>query len=218
MLGWQTKHISGLSPSLFAVINNTVRGRIVNRGSTLSSNWSNKFEGTDADSQSPTIAGVLQSGVWADAHPALGALKGKTLVTKAQTLQVWTGLQAQTLDLELEFQAFDNPKLEVEEPIRQLELWASPKLHKTSLETAKVALDAIMASGSMGDTSPSVFGDIPDFVDVDFMGKRYNAVYVIDSIAQQEDTIMVDKNGDRIKMNISLSLKSKEGVTKADIL
>jgi len=218
MLGWQSKHISGLSPSLFVIISasgESVRAKIVSRGSTLTNNWANKFEGTDADSKSPTIAGILQSGVWADNISALKALEGKTLVTKAQTLQVWTGLQAQTLNLELEFIAMDNAKLEVEQAIRQLEYWASPKLHENTIETAKVALDAVRAGAK---ASSSVFGDIPNFVTVDFMSKRYNAIYVIDDITQQEDKIMVDKNGNRIKMTVSVTLKSKEGITKADIL
>jgi len=219
MLGWQSHHISGLNPSLFAIISGKggepVRGRIVSRSSTLNNNWASKFEGTDADSKSPTIAGILQSGVWADSVSALKALEGKTLVTKAQTLQIWTGLQAQTLSLELEFVAMSNPMLEVEQPIRQLEYWASPKLHKTSLETAKVALDSIRAGGK---ASSDVFGDIPDTINVDFMSKRYNAIYVIDEISQQEDKILIDKSGNRVKMTVSLSLKSKEGITKTDIL
>jgi len=218
--GWQSKDIQTLDPNLFVLISSPndevmVRGLIVSKDVSQSNNYANKFEGTDADSKSPTIAGILQSGVWSNELELLKRLEGKTLMTKAQTIQIFTGLDPLDLNLEIEFIALRDTDLEVEKPIQQLEYWKAPLLKDNSFQTAKEVFDKVM-SGS-GDYD-SVFGEIPNEVNISFMEKRYNTTFIIESISINEDKIMRHRDGGRIRQKVSLGLKSKTGITKNDLL
>jgi len=190
--GWQSQDIQTLDPNLFALISSPnddvmVRGLIVSKDLSQSNNYANKFEGTDADSKSPTVAGILQSGVWANEFEFLKKLEGKTLMTKAQTIQIFTGLDPLDLNLEIEFIAQRDTDLEVEKAIQQLEYWKAPLLKDNSFQTAKEVFDKVI-SGS-GDYE-SVFGEIPNEVNLSFMDKRYNTTFIIESISSSSNVFL----------------------------
>jgi len=239
--GWQSQDIQTLDPNLFALISSPnddvmVRGLIVSKDVSQSNNYANKFEGTDADSRSPTFAGILQSGVWSNELEFLRGLEGKTLMTKAQTIQIFTGLDPLDLNLEIEFIAQRDTDLEVEKAIQQLEYWKAPLLKDNSLavgaeeyqrlkgvisktitaKTDKEVFDKVM-SGIKG-MADNIFGEIPNELNISFMDKRYNTTFVIESISMNEDKIMRHRDGGRIRQKVSLSLKSKTGITKNDLL
>ena len=222
--GWQDEDVQGLDSNLFVLFSSPndnedvfVRGLILNKNKSQNNNYANKFEGTDADSKSPTIAGILQSGVWSNEINGLKELEGKTLITKAQTVQIFTGIEPISLDLEIEFIAQRDTFLEVENAIKQLEHWASPRLKNNSFETLKQTYDKIIKGTLVADYK-EILGDIPNEVNVSFMQKRYNTTFIIESISESEEKIMLHKSGGRIRQKISLSLKSRTGITKNDLL
>ena len=243
LYGWQSKDITSLNPNLFVIISSPnddiqVRGMIVSKSITQSNNYANKFEGTDADSKSPTIAGILQSGVWSNDLQFLKKFEGKTLMTKAQTVQIFTGLEPIDLSLEIEFIAQRDTFLEVENAVSQLEYWKSPLLKDNSIQTIKEvyrkiseidsldtardaankSFDTLISGGGNLGRYKDIFGDIPNEVNVSFMKQRYNTTFVIENITIDEDKIRVHKNGGRVRQKVSLSLKSRTGITKHDLL
>ena len=104
-LGWQQDR--GLNPNLFVILQDkvsgtSVRARIISYSVSNQAEWANKFEGTDGDSQFSMTSAILQNGEFAkelDSEMAM-QLAGKTLITKAQSTQIWTGLQPQSISFE----------------------------------------------------------------------------------------------------------------------
>jgi hypothetical protein len=219
--GWQYQDTNGLNDHLFAIISskddyeNIVRGRVVNTSSSLQNEYSSVFSGTGADNRHTTVAGILQGGIWANEFESLKKFENRTLITKAQSLQIWTGFQSQQAPLSLEFIAFRDPKLEVEGAISILEKWCSPQLNESMVDTAKNAIQNLIKAGEPDDT---VFGYTPTHLSISFFGRRYNSVYVIDSISQSQDEIEIEGGGLRTRQIVELSLQSRMGLTKDEIL
>ena len=230
-LGWQQER--GLNPNLFVILQDkvsgtSVRARIISYSVSNQAEWANKFEGTDGDSQFSTTSAILQSGEFAESigSEMLARFAGKTLITKAQSIQVWTGLQPQSISLELEFRAFSDPIYEVEAPIQELTRMMSPTLNDNVLDSVKKVLEknkgmATSKGTTQGDinkaTEGKVLGIVPSKIAVSLFKKRFNGTYRIESMEESIDQVRVDSNGNRIYQIVSLTLGSSEGITKNDV-
>lgn len=150
---------TGLNPSLLASIfpcdsaGKAEAGAIVVAPLTegtieLTANWQSPFEQSGADTKSPAITGMLQSGTLQSyAETLLGkgsetgfaarlsseltefseAAQGRTGATKLNSTQVYTGSAPVKIPVTLIFRAFDNPAAEVSAPLDQLARWTLPR-------------------------------------------------------------------------------------------
>ncbi len=226
-LGWQQER--GLNPNLFVTLQDkvsgvSVRGRIISYSVSNQAEWANKFEGSDADSKLPISTAILQSGAFAKELEFLQDLEGRTMITKAQSIQVWTGLQPQNISLEIEFRAFNDPVSEVEAPIQELVKMMSPVLKDTTYDSAKKWLEGSKKEGTSKeqsnpklDAEGDFTGIVPSKIAVSLFGKRFNATYRIESMDESVDEMKIDGAGNRIYQVVSLTLGSSVGITKSDI-
>ncbi|NOR58058.1 MAG: hypothetical protein GQ474_05995 [Sulfurimonas sp.] len=238
VLGWQQSDIGELNDALFVTLqdkktNVTVKGRVISYSVSNQSEWANKFEGSDADSKAPRLSAILQSGVYSDHSGRLGALEGKTLINKAQTVQVWTGMQPQEISLEIEFRAFRNASQEVEQPIQALLKMMSPQLNDNVISATKalfsdLSLDGVLSTFSSSDEkantiakglegSADKLGVIPSAIAISLFNKRFSTSYRLESLNENVDEIKVDRQGNRVYQVVSLSLGSTTGIMKSDI-
>lgn len=235
VLGWQQAHMGELNPNLFVTFQDKktgtfVRARIISYSVSNQAEWANKFEGSDADSKVPTISAILQSGIYSDKSDKLSHLAGKTLITKAQSVQVWTGLQPQEVSFELEFRAFTNASQEVEQPIQALIKMMSPQLNNNMLSNASALLagsflDEILTTtdkankiaGSISEKDAKLLGEVPSDISVSFLSKRFNSTYRIESMEESIDEIKIDRQGNRVYQIVSLTLGSTAGIMKSDV-
>ena len=218
-----------------------VRGRLISYSDSLSNNWDSKMEDSNLDNRLSTVSASLQAGLQsgeiADALGVVGSatsgttsdvankakslaseFKGKTLITKASTTQIWTGSPPHQVDLEVEFKAFSNSYLEVDGAIAALYKMATPKLKDSIVKSAKEALDEYQKSGEATTALKSLLGEIPPDISVSFLGKNYGSVYKIDSISRSsEDKIMIDNTGNNVYQKVSISLSSKQSLNRDDI-
>jgi len=230
-LGYQS--LQGLNENLFVTIQDiengtSARGRIVSYSVSNQAEWANRFEGSSGDSRFPTITALLQSGELAKeiGSDAFMKLRSKTTITKAQSVQVWTGIQPQSIDLQIEFMAFTNAYTEVEAPIQELVRMQSPVLNDNVIQSAEKAFDTEQKKAVEGgktqdeinkETGGGFFGTVPSKIAVSLFGKRFNATYRIESMEESVDEIKIDSAGNRIYQVVSLSLGSSAGIMKDDV-
>ena len=222
-VGWT--NFGSLSPHLFVKIQDTeyqdmVIGRLVSYSISNESTWENKFEGLDEDSKQPFWAGLIQAGDFASTvgWEGLEKLKGKTLVTEAQSQQIWTGIQPLNVSMEVEFKAFHDAYTEVELPIQYLFRMQSPVLSKSKPEAIKKVLDDAKAKERITDELNGILGDTPKAISIDFLNKRFNEMYVLESMSVDVDSIKVDKLGNKIQQTVSLQFGSVKGITREKVL
>lgn len=139
--------------------------------------WSSPFENYTADSKSPTLAAMLQTGMIPNLIQAIdakqsdgnnsenGALsaisnflklgEGRTGITKLNSTQVFTGHEPLKIDGTLVFRAYADPISEVTQPILTLWKMAYPKSLADGTMLLNNVQDAISDAGSLlsGDSS-----------------------------------------------------------------
>lgn len=120
VVGWQEPQRKGISPSHFVKISERDIGadkptttpivaRIKSYSIDNQANWVGKFEDDTIDNRYSWASAILQSGEYAQENKFLEKFKGRTLITKSSTVQVWSGQAPQNISLELEFRAFTDP-------------------------------------------------------------------------------------------------------------
>jgi hypothetical protein len=191
---------------------------LVTSSESNTTNFASKFEDTNIDNQLSSTSSLLQAGEYADKWKALEKFKGRTLITKASTTQVWAGVAPQSISLSLEFKAFTDPQLEVEKPIKELMKIYSPELVKNQLENTENIIKELWKSGTKAEISKTALGYTPNPISISIMEKYYSLVYFIESINLSQDRVMIDRNGDRIYQVVELSLGSRQGLTKEELL
>ena len=226
IVGWTEN--SEISSHYFVIFQDTktltsVRARIIDYSISGDSQWESKFENSNGDNRSMGIAGLTQQGQLGEIFKtdALNFLKGKTLITKAQSTQVWAGDSPMEVSIEVEFFAFRDAYKEVELPILKLMKMKSPELHGNIGDTLR-SITASKKSASDGvkgavTNAVSTLGDVPNAIDIDFMGRNYRGAYRLESISVSSDELRLDKNGNRIQATVSLQFGSFAAISKSDI-
>lgn len=111
-------------------------------------NWTSPFENQQADAKLSTFSAMLQSGGFESALNALAnlfpkdskaagaigslnksleGLKGKTAITKLNSVQIFTGMPPMKINVTAHFRALSSAISEVREPLNQLMAWVLPK-------------------------------------------------------------------------------------------
>jgi hypothetical protein len=241
ILGWQDKYYKDYNPAYFvnirakiptspfnnklkanfkdtSILNTMVRGKLISDDFQQGAMWENTLEGSDADKQVPILSSLLQSGLLEN-YTNTNTFIGKTSVNVLETLQIFRGVEPQELSLSLEFVAFDNAYLEVEAPLLALLKMCLPQLTNGFTASAIDEITKLIKSG--GDTSSlnKYLGETPFEIVLDYNNKRFSAdnSFVITNISSNRDKIQVDKHGNTIRREVSLSLKSKKIIQRNDI-
>ena len=193
-------------------------GKIVSTSLSNTANWESALEGKGAESSFGTTSALLQTGNFEKLFGKAGEpnkLSGRTMISIDQSVQVWRGVEPLTVNLTLDFTAFKDANQEVELPIQYLYLFQSPLL-KEGL--AFESVNAITDYFNGNNASFDAFGEVPFDIDLSIYNKRFNAVYSLESINEDEDELKREKNGNRLKQQVSLSFKSKRAVTRGSTL
>ncbi|SFV56155.1 hypothetical protein MNB_SUP05-5-913 [hydrothermal vent metagenome] len=192
-----------------------VVGNIVSTSLSNSSNWESALEGKSAESSFSTTSALFQTGSF-EKLTGSNKLSGRTMIGIDQSMQVWRGVEPLTASLTLGFVAFRDANKEVELPIQYLYLFQAPLLKKGLAFESINAITDLYSDGKVSDFD--VFGEVPFDINLSIYNKRFNAVYEIESISEDEDGLKRDGNGRRITQQVSLSLKSKKAVTRGATL
>lgn len=100
-----------------------------NASRELSANWNAPFEnetlGSFLERSGHTVANVAATGL-----TAYELTSGNTTRTTFNSLKMWEGTTPHSLNLTLNFVAFEDPVNEVHEALKRLEEWASPSLNE----------------------------------------------------------------------------------------
>lgn len=110
-------------------------------------NWTSPFENQQADAKLSTFSAMLQSGGFDAALKALASsvpdgvarkavdslqssldgLRGKSAITKLNSVQIFTGMPPMKINVTAHFRATSNAKSEVQLPLAKLMEWVLPK-------------------------------------------------------------------------------------------
>jgi hypothetical protein len=241
ILGWQDKYYKDYNPAYFVsiraklptspfnkeikakfkdtgILNVMVRGKLVSDNFQQGVMWENTLEGSDADKRVPVLSSLLQSGLLEN-YTNTNAFIGKTSVNVLETLQIFRGVEPQELSLTLEFVAFDNAYLEVEAPLLALLKMCLPQLTNGFTKSAIDEITKLIKNGGDINGLNQYLGETPFEIVLDYNNKRFSSdnSFVITNISSDRDKIQVDKYGNTIRREVSLSLKSKKLIQREDI-
>lgn len=126
------------------------------------------------------------------------SLEGKSNLTKVNTTMIYVSTEPIRLQLTLFFRAWENAKMEVEDPIKQLQQWASPSELGESL-----LVNGLFPSKA------------PPFIAITHAGNTYLPL-LIESISTPLVTER-DSNMNRLAASVTLSLVSRTAWDASDI-
>lgn len=188
----------------------------------LAINWQSPFEGAGVESSFPGLAQMAQAGMFQgiikavgdkaglDTQAAENAAKqmiGRTGVTKLNSTQVFSGMQPVKIQLTALFKAFRDPKSEVEDPIKTLQMWATPQ---------KLAPDGVLATAAndwqgIQSLMPSL---VPKVVGIEYKNRTF-LPFVIESISDPLDAPS-DEFGNRVSAVIQMTICSLTALDRDD--
>lgn len=194
-----------------------------------SANWQSPFEQSGPESIKPGITAMLQTGslqsfvnsiVQKDGNKAeagvvnatLDKLKGRSGMTKLNSVQVYTGSAPLKISTTLFFRAFKDPAKEVEAPLEKLAMWCMPR----KLAEGGFLENAIKTIRAGGDAVSVLFpSEVPQMVGITYAGRTF-APLVIESYS---DPLGGPKNanGDRIHAKMQLSFGTLTALDAVDI-
>lgn len=194
-----------------------------------SANWQSPFEQSGPESIKPGLTAMLQTGslqsflnsivsrdgggkLANETNVTLDKLKGRTGMTKLNSVQVYTGSAPLKISTTLFFRAFKDPAKEVETPLEQLAMWCMPR----KLAEGGFLAEAIKTIRAGGDAVSVLFpSEIPQMVGITYAGRTF-APLVIESYS---DPLGGPKNanGDRIHAKMQLSFGTLTALDAADI-
>lgn len=208
-----------------------IRAPITDASLEVSLNWQSPFENAGPETKMPSLMAMVQTGqlgstlaalgerfgfsqsgsVLGDAKATADQLKGKTGITKLNSMQAFTGMPPIKIALTLHLRAVQDARQEVLTPYQALMQWALPR---------KIAEGSYLAnlinpdSGSMlGALFPS---DAPRFVSLTYGGERY-APLVIESIQRPLDGPR-DARGVPIYLAVPITLATLTAMDRDDFI
>lgn len=192
-------------------------------------NWQSPFEQSGPESVKPGLTAMLQTGslnsfvqsIVSKVSPGtqvsgvtstLDQLKGRTGLTKLNSVQVFTGMPPLKIAVTLFFRAYADPVKEVEDPIEKLLTWSVPK----KLAAGGYLSEVVTKIGSGADAVETLFpSEIPTMVGITYAGRTYSPM-VIESFSDPIDSPK-DVNGNRLHAKFQLSLGTLAALDAADI-
>lgn len=193
-------------------------------------NWQSPFEQSGPESIKPGLTAMLQTGslqnfvqtIVSKFSPGskagsvtatLDQLKGRTGLTKLNSVQVFTGMPPLKITASLYFRAFADPVKEVEDPIEQLMVWAVPR----KLAAGGYLSEVITKIGTSGASAVETLfpSEIPTMVGITYAGRSY-APLVIESFTDPVGSPK-DKDGNRLHAKFQMSFGTLAALDAADI-
>lgn len=192
-------------------------------------NWQSPFEQSGPESMKPGLTAMLQTGslpnfvqaiigrnspgtTAAALTQTLDQLKGRTGLTKLNSVQVFTGMPPLKITASLYFRAFADPVKEVEDPIEQLMVWAVPK----KLAAGGYLSEVITKIKDRASAGEALFpSEIPTMVGITYAGRSY-APLVIESFTDPVGSPK-DKDGNRLHAKFQVSFGTLAALDAADI-
>jgi hypothetical protein len=202
----------------------------------MSLNWQSPFESASPDTKAPALAGMLQSGALGtimsdftsaitggkssgakDASSsssldnALNELKGRTGITKLNSVQIFTGMAPIRFTMNVHFRAISDPYGEVELPANQLDYWAVPK----KLSSDSIVARATSADGVLGYIKALLPSIAPPMIAFQYKNFTY-APLVIESIGRPLSG-PIASNGYSTELTIPLTICSLTALDRDDL-
>jgi len=235
----------GLNPNLIALFYEVnrdgtktnsdilVQSPLVDGSLDIRLNWNSPFEGAGVDGIIPTLSAMLQSG---QAQPIIDLLGkyditneevtndltkysknaiGKTGITKLNSTQVFSGMPPIKFSATLLFRAWRDARVEVEEPLSQMVMWALPKRLAKQSTIILRAVESFVTDKNAEKLIQSLFpSDSPTLIAMKYKGKTYSPL-VIESV-NYPLTSPIDSNGNMVSVSVSVSLSTLTAMSATD--
>lgn len=210
------------------LIGNRVAAPITDTNIELSANWASAFEQSGLSALAPSLLGLLQSGELGAIAQALGPdvvpggnegpfasmlreasegaqrfaeeARSRTALTKLNSTRIFTGANGIEIPLTMHFRAFDDPGVEVMDPIDQLGKWALPQKLATSGSIASAISGIRSGDGFLKSLLPS---EVPQLVGLQVAGYSF-APLVIESMTMP---LTVPRDGQGRPLNVAVQIK-----------
>jgi phage protein U len=236
-LGWDTNKVK-FNPNLFVTIrpygyNNSlpselqniqVVGKLLSDDESLSVSWESALEGNSVDNNLSISSALMLTGTFQRLFGVGSKFVGKTFISEYESIQVFRGVEPLTLNMTLEFVAFEDAYKEVELPLQMLYKMMTPQLTE-GLTDKTITLMKSLLSSKKGDNALekatseySKLGEAPNRITLDYLGKRFSGLYVLESISASRDELKLTKDGSSIKREVSLSFKAYKSINRKDVI
>lgn len=232
VLGWRNRR--GLNDSFFVTIyplktssfplsdemlKYCVVGRKKGSSENVSTTWETPLQGNGLESMlNSTLLTNAQSGA-IDSLTDTDYLKGKTLVTRKETLSIFTQAQPIEKDFTLEFVAQKDAMIEVEAPYRFLQKLASPQLVDGFLERLKGGLETLN-EGSLRKIANDreLIGETPLNVAIMIGNQRIlHGELRVQSVSSSEDELSLTTAGVVAYREVQITLNSDKAINRDQI-
>ena len=155
------------------------------------------------------VAGIAanalsQSLGFKDIRAATDFLEGRTTLTKVNSTEIFLSTEPVTLNLTLFFMAFKDARVEDDDKVRQLEMWALPQSLKEFGAAVNIAKSVENKEGLV---SGLFSGVVPPFVSLTYGGKTYKPM-LIQSVSKPL-VAPIDSKGNRLNLTVQITLVSR---------
>lgn len=177
--------------------------------------WQSPFDGAGAESKAPALMSMLQSGAFQPLIDSLGGkakdalqdtvneARGRTGITKLNSTQVFSGMPPLKIQGSLLFRAWENPVLEVEQPLDTLMKWSLPHFLAPEGTLLSNAIDYVKGNSDKSLIEAIMPSEAPPLVGLTYKGRTY-APLVIESINLPLGS-PIDANGNFINMLVPIT-------------
>lgn len=208
----------------------TVEAPLIDGNFEATFNWQSPFENSSPETTAPTLAADLQSGQLQKELSAVakagdkltggffdlqdkvdGVLddsKGRTGITKLNSIQVFTGMQPIKIPITILFRAWRDARQEVETPFDQLMQWSLP------VKLADKGMLARLAEESKEGESLIFPSAVPALIGMKYKNRLYSPM-VIESIGYPM-TSPIEKNGNFTELSVQITLATLAAYDRSD--
>ena len=210
----------------------------------VSLGWTSPFEGAGAEKSAPSLLAMLESGAIqplidvaatgakltnsaaitnavTDFKNAAKTIQGRTGVTKLNSIQVFTGMQPLKFSAVAVFRAWEDPIVEVENPVSQLMEWALPQ--KLAADTtllsgvASMIIETAKGNGTAEGWLNAILPSIqPVMIAMQYKGRTFSPL-VIEGISYPMGS-PIDSNGNFVELALPITICSLAAWDKGDWL
>jgi hypothetical protein len=185
-----------------------VIGKIISDSEGSTSTWESTLENINADNKLSTTSAIMQSGGISKMLSEIGIssdfikdYEGKTLINIENTIQIYKGDAPMSINISLEFSAFYDAYKEVMLPLQLLYKFKAPMLG-----------DGFIIGGLSA--SKNTVGEIPFDIVVEYLGKRFDGIYVLTNVSTSRDKLLIDGKGNDTHRIVNITLKNKKSFNR----
>lgn len=206
-----------------------IRGRIVPPVTkSYTQNYQSKFEGTSPEGNFGMTTALLQSNVASEkiknllgvddatldykgkqTVDFLDKFKNKTLISKFDSYQTWEGSPPDSFELNLEFNAFYDAKIEVMNACTYLEILQAPELKQSPL------MDTFLSAYNKGENWQDSMSKTPMLINLT-LGNRRHTKWRMESLAFSYEKWQLMSDGLNKDVQVSITFGSAHSNSKSD--